>query len=180
MLVVFQLPLVLGCTASEPAYGDGSVLPPVQGPYASLAICTPAQSCPGPSCAANARGKPDGKTVDMTLCPTLELTFVGTASTRGPEPDLALHVTSIAGLTRVEASRDALEFKVVGFVNGLPSGTPEACRSPIQGNRVLVSLDACNTMTDVSVVRLMRDQMVQGALVLDAIEALSFNPLPDR
>jgi hypothetical protein len=174
-LLVAGLLLVVGCRATPPPRGDGPGVSPNTGPYPSLANCSPAPDCPGPSCASNATGQADGTTVDLAQCRALQLTFTnGTIVPRYDQPDLAVEVGQVQGLTRVEASADALEFEVVGFING---GPRLECQAEQQNNRFLIYLERCNAITDVYVVRLVRDESVQGGLTVDAVEALSFKPI---
>ena len=139
-------------------------------PMASIAHISP-----GPSCAANAVGAPDGKTVDMAQCPTLDLTWTsGKVLNIKDNADITLHLNRVAGITRVEASEDGSYYQIVGFIGGTPAATPITCLSPSKGTSALIFLGKCNTMTNVSHLRLTRDATVSGSIALDAVEAINF------
>jgi len=165
------------CTA-EPPGGDGGSFPPKgQSKYASLARCTPKAKCPGPNCAANMTGAPDGKAVDMAACATADLTWTaGHVRSETSGPDIALHMGKISGITRVEASTDGATYTVVGFIGGTPAGTPASCVSSVSGTTAQIHLDRCNAITNVIHLRISRDTSVKGAISIDAAEALNFSP----
>ena len=176
--VLVSLILTAGCTATPPPDHDGSFPPKSQGKYVSIAHCSPSPPCPGVNCAGNMKGAPDGKMVDLAKCATMDLIWTGgnVVAQVPPSSDIALHMGRVAGITRVEASDDGNIFKVVGFIGGTPAGTPSSCLSPVQGTRVLISLDDCNAITNVAHLRLTRDTGVKGAAAIDAAEALNFRP----
>ncbi|MCC6750019.1 MAG: hypothetical protein IT371_20305 [Deltaproteobacteria bacterium] len=174
------LALTVGCQASPPAVDDGGAAAPPQGPYASVAHCTPVgqpERCPGAACGALATGRPDQRGVELAACGTLDAAFVGgTAVARVGTPDLAIHLGgSLSGLVRVEASEDGLRYVVAGFFPSAPSGTVPDCRAVLQPPRVLLDFDRCNSIANVRFLRLSRDPQVGGAPTIDAIEALSFS-----
>jgi len=176
--LLLALVAVDGCLADPPAWSDGSGIGPGRGPYATLATC----GLPGPcdlSCAQKATGAPDGQSVDMAGCQSLQLTFTdGTLRPVIKEPDLAVHLTGVGGATRILASKDGnTEFKAIGFVGGSFPLLPPDCEAKAQGNQLLIYIDRCGYLDDISVIRLERDTTISGALQVDAIEALSYKPM---
>jgi hypothetical protein len=166
------LVLAAGCRASPPPLADGTALPPVEGPYPSFATCTPASAE-----AQNVVGKPDGKTVDMAGCSTLQVSFTsGTIVPALDAPDLAIHTTRADGITRIEASSDGSAWTIAGFVGDSYPDVPPKCRAEAAGGQLRVFFDRCNYLTDVAFIRLQRELSSKGGLVIDAIEALSFKP----
>ena len=87
---ILALLLLVGCGASPPPGRDlrGQEWKST-GAFASLARCTSGiPPCPGSSCAENAVGPSDGKTVDLRACATLDLVFTGgTILSRGGGAD---------------------------------------------------------------------------------------------
>jgi hypothetical protein len=172
----------LGCEATPPAVADGQGSNPGKDRFASIARCSPPPVCPGASCADNALGPPDGKIVDLGACATLDLAFTGGTITATKPADLALHLGgAVAGLTRVEASRDAMSYTVIGFVapraSDLPAGASATCAASVAGQVATLSLGSCNSLAQASFLRLTRDASNPGRLLIDAAEALSFAPL---
>ena len=172
-----------GCLAEPPPAGPGSGIEPVQGPYASYATCMtpgmPPSPCPGAACAENAVGGPDGTAVDMTVCMALQLTFTtGLLVPVLDTPDLAIHVTGLGGVTRVQASSDGLAFSDVAFVgpHTYPL-VPDECRAETQGDRLLVYIDRCGYQADITTIRLERELGSTGGLQVDAVEALTYRPI---
>jgi hypothetical protein len=175
-------PLLAGCEATPPAAADGQGLTPGKDRFASIARCTPSPICPGLSCADNAIGSPDGKTVDLEACGTLDLAFTGGTITAAKPADLALHLgAAVAGLSRVEASRDGRTYTVIGFVaarpSDLPSGITATCAASVAGQVATLSLGSCNSIAQASFLRVTRDTSIPGRSLIDAAEALSFAPL---
>jgi hypothetical protein len=126
-------------------------------------------------------GPSDGKTVDLRACATLDLVFTGgTVLSRGGGADLAFHLATLAGLTHVEASRDGQSYVVIGFIGrepDLPPGTSDGCASAMETpTMVTLSLGDCISISEARFLRLSRDTGSAGALVVDAVEALSFKP----
>lgn len=175
--------VLVGCGASPPAARDGQGPKPGVGAFASLARCTSGAppACPGSSCADNAAGAVDGKTVDLAACSTLDLAFTGgTILSKGSGADLAFHLGALAGLTRVEASGDGRSYVIIGFIAReaeLPALTNKACAPVVESpTQVTLSLGACNTIAEGRFLRLSRDSSNAAWLTLDAVEALSFAP----
>jgi hypothetical protein len=176
----FAVPLVLtGCLAQPPEVADGASAAPGRGPYASIATCGVPKPCDA-SCAQKAVGAPDGASVDMTGCTTLQLTFTdGTLVPVLNVPDLAIHVSNSAGVTRIQASKDGTSdlFTDVGFVGKAPYPLlPPECEAQEQNNTVLVYIDRCGYQSDIGVIRLERVSG-SGGLEVDAVEALNFKPI---
>lgn len=174
--LLLALVAVDGCLADPPAWSDGSGIGPGRGPYATLATCGTPKPC-DQACAQRATGAPDGQSVDMTGCQSLQLTFTdGTLVPVRDKPDLAVHLTGVGGATRIQASEDGAEFKDVAFVGSQYPLLPTECEATAQGNQLLVHIDRCGYLADIGVIRLERDPGQSGALQVDAIEALSYKP----
>ncbi len=188
------LPVILGslvavgaCTASPPLHGDAAAGDLGSGHNATRATCSPPfgtamPACPGTGCPQNAVGAPDGITVDLTACGTLDL-FLETGSliSGGTETDdLRVTLGAVGGLTQVEASERGDRYTIIGFIAPasvpLPHGAVEACRAKLTGAAAALSLSRCNTLARATFVRLIRDGTVSGASSVDAIEAISFQP----
>jgi len=171
--------LLQGCRADPPAVSDGSGIPPVQGPYPSLAICTPPTPCPGSACATRAIGKADGQTVDMAVCELLQLTFTtGTIVPKVGQADLAFDVASVAGVTRIEASKPGEPYQTIGFLCGQFCSRPAECLAQQSQGRLLLDVTRCNyTLSDFNVLRLVREPGSSGGVVLDAVEALQYKEI---
>jgi len=168
------------CGAEAPAFLDGTTPPVGQGPYAQLVSCSPRSPCPGPTCAENAAGKPDGTSVDMRGCATLDLSWNGgSSSTSSSQADLAVYLQRNEGTTRVEASPDARDagYVLVGFIGPPQGNAPTSCQAVIQGNKALLEFDSCNLVNNVTHVRLTRVAAGTLALAVDAVELLTYNPL---
>jgi len=194
------LALVAGCGASPPPARDLTGPNPVTGQFASLARCTSTAppACPGVSCADNAAGKagPDGKTVNLAACGTLDLVFTGGTILSCPDQpldgvkscpsaDLRFYLGVLAGLTRVEASGDGQRYVIIGFIARkaeLPPGTEKGCGpnwpevDMPDTTTPTLSLGACNSLSEARFLRLSRDSGNPGALTVDAVEALTFKP----
>lgn len=174
--LILALFAVDGCLADPPAWSDGSGIGPGRGPYATIATCGLPQPC-DLSCAQKATGAPDGQSVDMARCRSLQLTFTdGTLRPVIKQPDLAVHLTGAGGATRILASKDGTTFKAIAFVGGSFPLLPPDCEAHAQGNQLLLYIDRCGYLDDIGVIRLERDEAVSGALQVDAIEALSYKP----
>lgn len=174
-LLFLSAMLAAACGSTPPGDKDGTFPPVGKTRFVNLARCTPAVPCPGPNCANNLVGVQDGKIVDMARCPTLDLTWTsGTVLNQKDQPDISLHVTQVAGITRVEASQDGISYQIVGFLGGTPAGTPLSCLAGSRTNEALIYLGRCNTITNISHLRLTRDITISGSIILDAVEALNY------
>lgn len=177
-----MLVVLAGCQAEPPGQGSGTPIEPVQGPYASHASCMtpgmPDSPCPGTTCAQNAVGAPDGSSVDMGVCGSLQLTFTtGLLVPLRDQPDLVIHTTAGGGVTRVLASADGSAFSDVAFIGQPPYPmVPDKCRAEQQGERFVVYIDRCGYQADITIIRLEREPSSSAGLQVDAIEALSFRP----
>jgi hypothetical protein len=176
------LALLSGCSAAEPEVPPGTFPPVGIGPFADIAGCLPAAPCPGPSCGENATGKADGKSADMTVCATLDLTWTGgTGVAYYGQPDLAIYLARTGGVIRVEAAQDAQypSYVLIGFIGGTQNNAPPECEASVVANKAMLNFDRCNTLDNVTQIRLTRvDQPgapVQGPAV-DALELLYFKP----
>lgn len=168
--------LCAACGASPPPQRPGQLPPVGVGNYASIAHCTP---CGGASCGNEAVGAPDGNTVDLRTCGTLDVAFTGgELIARIGEPDLALIVVPpVDGSVRVEASTEGEDYVIVGFAGAMPVDAWPPCEATLEGTRLLVDLDNCNTISNVSFLRLIYgSQGGSGSMLIDALEALSFKP----
>jgi hypothetical protein len=190
-----------GCLASEPPRQPGSFPPPpnmATAKYPNLASCFPDTPCPGPTCADNVVGPPDGIALNMAGCPVLELTWTGgtIVAARSGE-DIAIHIWRLDGVTRVMASRGNASGcdgggshgdggtpfcgtndpdVLIAVINGTvgDSGTPGKCHPRVSGGKAFISLkDTCNTINNVTHLQLSRVTK-DRALSIDAVEALSF------
>jgi hypothetical protein len=174
--------LLGSCQAEPPAPGPGTGIDPVQGPYASYAVCmtpgTTQNPCPGSACARNAVGSPDGTAVDMGVCRDLQLSFTtGLIVPLRDQPDLAIHTTALGGVTRVQASSDGFTFTDIAFVGQHPyPAVPERCRAEQQGGKLVIYIDRCGYQADINTIRLERELSSSVGLQVDAIEALTFRP----
>jgi hypothetical protein len=124
-------------------------------------------------------GAPDGTTVDLRACGTLDVAFTGgELLARVGQPELALVVQPPLGAgLRVEASAEGEGYVIVGFAGDGPSSTAAQCTAPLEGQQVLVDLDDCNTIANVGFVRLVYEPRGgTGSVLVDALEALSFKP----
>jgi hypothetical protein len=180
LLVLSTALLVGGCFAESPETSDGG-LPPGKGNRPSVATCTnpsgqKVPACPGSSCAQNALGAPDGKTVDLAQCEILDLVFTGGTIINDTKkaPDLAFTLGSSAGSTRIGASADGVSFKVIAFIGKLPAGTDSTCAAELSGGRALVYFERCETIAAASFIQLVRDTTVKGSATVDAVEGLNF------
>jgi hypothetical protein len=109
----------------------------------------------------------------------LDVVFnAGNIVTQAGRPDLTVYLLSAPqGTTRIEASSDGTNYVIVGFMGVLPAQTPASCNSmatltpTAQGMIASVALAACNTISNVTHLRLSADA---GAMaIIDAIEALT-------
>lgn len=167
------------CSATPPTLHDGKGPDGPTGHYASFATCTPTQgaaTCPGSSCATNVVGSPDGETVALANCGTLDVVFTGgSVVTQGDGEDLIIYVGATpGGQTRVEASSDGVAFTIVGFLNQSPPNTPERCLIAILDGHARVELDRCNQLSQANFFRLSLADSVGGNVHIDAFEAVAF------
>ncbi len=179
-----------GCQASPPPPHQGQGPGRSKGNYVSLVHCTPPSgrpvpSCPSASCPNNVIGPPDGTTVDLSMCPTLDLIFTGgtiigqipEGATKG---DITFTMGNVAGLSRVEASINGSDYIIIGFIaessNSLLPGAKEHCAATVSGNQASLFLTRCNPIANASFLRIIRDASVPGTMTIDAVEALSFKP----
>ena len=176
------LSVLSGCSASEPEILPGTFPPVGTGPYANIASCAPVAPCPGLTCGDNATGQADGKSADMRACTTLDLTWTGgTGVAYYGQPDLTIYLSRTGGVTRVEAAQDAQypSYVLIGFIGGTQNNAPPECEASVVANKAMLNFDTCNTLDNVTQIRLTRvDQPgapVQGPAV-DAVELRYFKP----
>ncbi len=182
--LLFSLLLATACGA-DPLEGKPGQYPNTgQTAYPSVATCTQLNSGKPPFSSPGALGAPDGQTVDMQSCPTLDLTWTsGTVlddNDKGSglddkKADIRLHVHRVAGRTRVEASQDGITYKVVGFLGSTPTNfSKSTCLADTSASEALIYLSKCNTITNVHHLRLTRYTKITGSVVLDAVQAIHF------
>ena len=182
--LLISLLLATACGA-DPLEGKPGQYPKTeQTTYPSVATCTQLNSGKPPFASPAAVGAPDGKTVDMNSCPTLDLTWTsGTVlddNDKGSglddkKADIRLHIRSINGRTRVEASQDGIIYKVVGFLGSTPTNFSKAtCLADTNASEALIYLSKCNTITNVHHLRLTRYTKMPGSVILDAVQAIHF------
>ena len=176
--------LLSACSASEPEPFPGTSPPLGSGPYAHLAFasCKPAAVCPGTTCPQNAAGKEDSVGLDMSTCPTLDLTWNGGSGTVSyGVADLAVYLQRVEGIVRVEASSNAKaeDYRLVGFIGGTQAGAPsDSCAADLQGNKALINFFKCSAdyIANVSFVRFTVVGDGTKAPVIDAVELLHYSP----
>jgi hypothetical protein len=123
-----------GCQADFPAGFDAGNLPPAPTSplFGDIASCLDESTgsvvfdCVSSNvCPPNVLGQnePDQKQVNIEHC-TLDFVFTrGTLLSRPRRIDLVVHLgDTVRGTTRVEGSKDGVNYKVVGFLNALPPG----------------------------------------------------------
>ena len=180
--------LLLGCTASPPLPGDGGTTPG-KSPYATIAVCTPppgqqVPACPGPSCADNAVGAPDGKVADLGDCAALDLVF-GDGTIIAPaddtaKPALEVSLGRLAGATRVDAFTGK-DYINIGYIvqdpQNLPFSINTECVASLTGPLTArLTLSRCQGISQTTSLRLSPDDRSAGSASIDAVQALSFKP----
>lgn len=176
------IPVLFGCQAEPPGYGDRPRPGAGLERYASISVCTP-PSCAAPPCPADrlASGKPDNQVVDMIRCPTLDLHFGSgwVIATRG-KTDIILHLGQVDGVMRVEASPDGVSgsYTLIGFINGTQYNARPECNINIVNRRAELRIDSCHHIPNVRHLRLTRVDRTGSVMGVDAVEATaaSFSP----
>jgi hypothetical protein len=193
------------CSADPPPVRSGSAPPLGSDRYANIATCTPVgdeEECPGDGCGDNAQGPPDGVSVWLARCGTLDAVFTaGNIRSLAGRADLAIVINAteigdpddVGGSVRIEASGDGVDFTIVGFIGSAPDPTiPTSCRAELvlDGSDCatagsdptrpcfLVDFADCNTVSNVSFVRISEQRAGEQSVRIDAIRALpdSFCP----
>lgn len=182
-----------GCTAEPPSPYPYPPPPLASGRFATVATCScMSGGCSTPADAARARGAPDGQTVDLRDCDTLDLIFTGgTITPVVDEPDIALHVGLLTGGLWVEISDNGVDYVLGAVVNLSGTYVPgkaivveEQCKAPLTptalGNQALLYLDRCHSLANIRQVRITRTDSLPTSLPIDAIEALEGSFEPNR
>ena len=184
--------LSFGCQAAPPASFARPFPASGTGRFPTVARCTSSRgqgACPGEGCATNAVGAPDGQTVDLATCGTLDLFFTGGAVVTGvgtvSGADFAVHFAgSLSGAVRVEASADGADYVVVGFLNEIPRDPAltgafspavlRGCLARQEGQQAEIDVANCNHAPNVAALRLSDPNGRPGDVSIDAVEALVF------
>jgi hypothetical protein len=166
--------LAASCTSSSPPPLDGSFLPLPDGAagYAAFALCTPHKQCPGADCADNAVGQPDGKHLDLSTCPLLDI-FTGQDRAFGVTLHLGAAITDkLPGGLLIEVSNHGTEYVPGGSFNWLTKDNKDPCSPKVSGQ--LVTFEGwcwvTNPAYEVRHLRLTTKELKGKALLLDAVE----------
>ena len=160
--------LLLGaCTAEPPTdYKDGSIpAPPAAGQekYGWIVKCHRAPTCPGPSCEDNAEGAPNGNTVDLDKCGTMDVVFFGIFV------EMTITFGQLGGTVRVESSEDGLRW----VQPPLAIVQPPLPASKTARLNVTYNDEKVNA---VSYLRLIHTPLNKGVTTVDGFEATSIIP----
>jgi|GEM_PF-3835513 hypothetical protein len=178
LLVVIALTGLSGCYTESPATGHIPVSLD-DSAFAGQAKCAPvsggADACPGTGCSQNIVGAVDGQILDLAACTTVDLAFIGGAlRARLGQADLAFHLGSLAGRTRIEVSEYGQVYELAAYINSSEGSVPDRCLAEISGNTATVDLGQCNVAYNIAFVRITPDRNYSGRLTVDAVEGLSF------
>jgi hypothetical protein len=83
----------------------------------------------------------------------------------------------------VTVSDQGKRYNIVSFINFKPTNTPESCRAVMHRNWALIFFDFCNTISNVSHLRIDQSDQQPGGeryVRIDAFEALSFEPKKEQ